>query len=121
MIYELSQQFFFEAAHTLERRIETEGSRRMHGHTYHAEITLRGQPERRSGMLADLGTVRAEVARVRDLLDHRFLDDIERLGPPTLENLCAFIHAELKDALPNLVQVSVERRASGDKCTLKTG
>ena len=39
MKYELSQRFYFEAAHTLRRQIEAEGSRRIHGHTYIAEIT----------------------------------------------------------------------------------
>lgn len=119
MIYELSQQFFFEAAHTLQRDIEAEGSRRIHGHTYHAEVTLRGQPRPDSGMLMDLGHVRVQIERVRALLDHQFLDDIERLGPATLENLCAFIFAELRDPLPALVQVCVERRVSGDKCVLR--
>ena len=31
MIYELSQQFFFEAAHTLDRDIDTLSSKRIHG------------------------------------------------------------------------------------------
>ncbi len=35
-LYELSQRFFFEAAHTLRREVEAEGSRRVHGHTYEA-------------------------------------------------------------------------------------
>ena len=45
MIYELSQQFYFEAAHTLEREVDADASRRIHGHTYQAEVTLRGLPE----------------------------------------------------------------------------
>lgn len=42
MRYEISQRFFFDAAHTLKREIEAEGSRRVHGHTYHAEVFVRG-------------------------------------------------------------------------------
>jgi 6-pyruvoyltetrahydropterin/6-carboxytetrahydropterin synthase len=118
MKYELSQKFYFEAAHTLERAVDIEGSRRIHGHTYHAEITLAGAPDLASGMLADLGVVRSEIAKVRDLLDHRFLDEITTLGPATLENLCRFILTELGEALPALVKVSVERQASGDRCCL---
>lgn len=118
MKYELSQKFYFEAAHTLERAVEAEGSRRIHGHTYHAEITLAGTPDPANGMLADLGFVRSEIARVRDLLDHRFLDEIANLGPATLENLCRFIFIELANALPALTRVSVERQASGDRCCL---
>ena len=119
MIYELSQEFFFEAAHTLDRQIDAESSKRIHGHTYHAEIALIGAPDPRSGMLVDLGYVRHEIERVRERLDHRLLDEVPQIGPATLENLCTFLFNELKDAIPSLVRVSVERRASGDKCTLR--
>lgn len=116
---ELSQRFFFDAAHTLHRAVEAEGSRRIHGHTYEAEITITGVPDAATGMLADLGLVRQEVARVRELLDHRFLDEIPDLGPATLENLCNFIRRHLQPTLPLLSAVTIERRASGDKCQLR--
>src|SRR4051794_3999030 len=66
---ELSQRFFFDAAHTLHRTTETEGSLRVHGHTYHAEITVSGVPDERSGMIIDLGYLRQHIARVRHQLD----------------------------------------------------
>ncbi|MDP4908761.1 MAG: 6-carboxytetrahydropterin synthase [Burkholderiaceae bacterium] len=117
--YELSQRFYFEAAHTLRRKIETEGSLRIHGHTYEAEITVSGYADPKTGMLVDLGELRQQVARVKEMLDHRFLDDIEQLGPATLENLCGFIRKQLKSALPQLSSVTVERKASGDRCVLR--
>ena len=92
MKYELSQRFFFDAAHTLRRQIETDSSKRIHGHTYHAEVTLAGQPDPETGMMLDLGVLRQEVERVRQQLDHHFLDEVPGIGPATLENLCAFIH-----------------------------
>ncbi|MEJ8827122.1 6-carboxytetrahydropterin synthase [Variovorax humicola] len=119
MIYELSQKFVFEAAHTLNRTIDASGSRRIHGHTYHAEITLAGEPESNSGMVQDLGSVRRHIEAIRELLDHQFLDDVEDLGPATLENLCRFIFAKLTSRCPGLVAVCVERPASGDKCVLR--
>ena len=45
MRYELTQEFFFDAAHTLERAIEAEPSRRIHGHTYHAVVSIGGRPD----------------------------------------------------------------------------
>jgi 6-pyruvoyltetrahydropterin/6-carboxytetrahydropterin synthase len=116
---ELSQRFYFEAAHTLQRSIEAEGSLRIHGHTYEAEVTLRGHPDPATGMLLDLGYLRSEIARVRDMLDHRFLDEIADLGPATLENLCSFVCRHLQVSLPSLCAVMIERRASGDKCVLR--
>ncbi len=72
-------------------------------------------------MIVDLAYLRSEIARVRDLLDHNFLDEIAGLGPATLENLCGFIRTQLEDALPGLCAVMVERRASGDRCLLRWG
>jgi hypothetical protein len=54
-MYELSKQFRFEAAHTLQREVDAEPSRRIHGHSYRAEVVLRGVPDPQSGMMLDLG------------------------------------------------------------------
>jgi 6-pyruvoyltetrahydropterin/6-carboxytetrahydropterin synthase len=116
---ELSQRFFFDAAHTLHRSIEAEGSRRIHGHTYEAEVTVIGEPDAASGMVVDLGHLRREIARVREMLDHRLLDEVAGLGPATLENLCAFLRAQLVGSVPGLAAVMVERRASGDRCVMR--
>jgi 6-pyruvoyltetrahydropterin/6-carboxytetrahydropterin synthase len=117
--YDLSQRFFFEAAHTLERTTETEGSRRIHGHTYDAEVTISGRPDPATGMVMDVAHLRVQIERVRAMLDHHFLDEVPGLGPPTLENLCAFIRRHLADCLPGLSQVIVERKAGGDRCALR--
>jgi 6-pyruvoyltetrahydropterin/6-carboxytetrahydropterin synthase len=116
MNFELSQKFYFEAAHTLHREIDAEGSRRIHGHTYHAQIFVRGTPDPTSKMIVDLGFLRTEIERIRDLLDHRFLDDVPSLGAATLESLCVFIFREISSSLPNVSRVRVERPASGDAC-----
>lgn len=118
-VCELSQRFFFDAAHTLNRKIETESSRRIHGHTYEAEVTVCGRASSETGMVIDLGFLRGEIARVRELLDHRLLDEVAGLGPATLENLCSFIRGQLEPSVPGLCAVMVERRASGDKCVLR--
>jgi len=117
-IFELSQRFYFDAAHTLHRALEAEASRRIHGHTYDAEVTVRGRPEPASGMVVDLGYLRSEISRVREMLDHRLLDEVEGLGPATLENLCCFICEQLA-SVSGLVTVMVERRASGDRCLMR--
>jgi 6-pyruvoyltetrahydropterin/6-carboxytetrahydropterin synthase len=117
--FELSQRFYFDAAHTLHRSYEAEGSRRIHGHTYEAEVTVSGTPDHASGMIVDLALLRKEIERVRSLLDHRFLDEVDGLGPATLENLTLFIRDQMITSFANLNSVMVERRASGDKCILR--
>ena len=118
-MYELSQKFYFEAAHTLQRAIDAEGSRRIHGHTYHAEATVLGRADPDTGMVVDLAHFRSSIEAVRSKLDHQFLDDIPELGPATLENLCAYVFTELSKSVPSLSRVSIERPASGDKCTYR--
>jgi 6-pyruvoyltetrahydropterin/6-carboxytetrahydropterin synthase len=118
MNYQISQRFFFDAAHTLRRDVEADASRRVHGHTYQAEVTLRGQPDAATGMVADLALVRQAIEQLRPQLDHRMLDDLAGLGPATLENLCAFIWRQLVPSLPALSGVKVWREGMGDACTL---
>lgn len=117
--FEISQRFFFDAAHTLKREIEAEGSRRIHGHTYNAEITLGGTPDPETGMVVDLGLVRQAIEQLRPQLDHHLLDEVPDLGVPTLENLCAYIWRALQPGLPALTQVRVWRDGIGDSCTLR--
>jgi len=62
--YELRQSFFFDAAHTLKRQIEADASRRIHGHTYHVDVYVSGPKDPATGMVVDLGFVRAAIARL---------------------------------------------------------
>ncbi len=114
---ELSQAFGFEAAHTLERAVEAEASRRIHGHSYRAELVLRGDAPGSDGMLIDLGTVAAAIDRLVAQLDHRLLDAVEGLGPPTMESLAVFIYRSAKLDLPSLARVVVRRDSIGQTCT----
>lgn len=116
-MYELSKQFRFDAAHTLDRVVQTESSRRIHGHSYRGEVTLRGRPDPVSGMIVDVGILEKELESVRDALDHRFLDDINDLGPATMENLCRWIWNRLKPEFPALSRVSVYRDSNSDAVT----
>ncbi|HZM44188.1 MAG TPA: 6-carboxytetrahydropterin synthase [Burkholderiales bacterium] len=119
MNFELSQRFFFEATHTLARKVEADGSRRFHGHTYHAEVTVRGTRDPATGMVSDLAVLRAQIEAVRGELDHRLLDDVPGLGAPTLENLSSFIADRLRGVEPPVVAVRVWREATGDSCLLR--
>lgn len=116
-MFELSKQFRFDAAHTLERSIDTESSRRIHGHSYRAKVTVRGRPDPATGMIVDLGLLERSMEDARDALDHRFLDEINDLGPATMENLSRWIWNRLSPEVDNLFKVSVYRDSSGEACT----
>ena len=117
-MFELSQTFAFDAAHTLKRQVSPEeaaGSRRIHGHTYTAEVIVRGPRQPESGMVVDLAILREVIAEVRSQLDHHFLDEVPGLGAATLENLCVFIFERIQPRIPQLAGVVVSR-AAGDRC-----
>jgi 6-pyruvoyltetrahydropterin/6-carboxytetrahydropterin synthase len=112
--FTLSQTFSFDAAHTLDRG---EASRRVHGHTYFAEVAMRGHVAEPTGMLVDLSELRNVCDGVRDELDHRLLDEVPDLGPATLENLAAFIFRRIS-RYPCFVSVRVWR-ADGGACLVE--
>lgn len=116
-MFELTKQFRFEAAHTLRRKVDAESSRRIHGHSFRAEVAIRGEPDPESGMIVDLGVLERALSDIRADLDHHFLDDIADLGPATLENLSAWIWRRLAAATPGLVRVTVHRDSGGEACT----
>ncbi len=116
--FEVCQRFYFDAAHRLKRDIEAEGSRRIHGHTYLAEVAVRGEININTGMVMDIGLIRIEVAKVRELLDHHYLDEVPNLGIPTLENLCIFIEKTMRAHGLALSRVSVWRESLGDRCDM---
>ena len=116
-MFELSKQFRFEAAHTLERTIDAAGSRRIHGHSYRAEVVIRGEADPKSGMVLDLGLFERALMTVRDGLDHHFLDEVEGLGPATMENLAVWIWRRVSGTCGRLVRVTVFRDSTGDACS----
>lgn len=120
-MFELSQTFSFDAAHTLKRAVSPEeaaGSRRIHGHTYTAEVMVRGERQLDSGMVVDLAVLREVIAGVRSQLDHHFLDEVAGLGAPTLENLSVFIFERVQASIPQVAGVAVSR-AAGDRCVYR--
>jgi 6-pyruvoyltetrahydropterin/6-carboxytetrahydropterin synthase len=75
-----------------------------HGHNYRLEVSLRGEPDPRTGMLVDLKDVKQLLEReVMARFDHRDLNDDTEFfekRPPTAENLARVIFELLERALP---------------------
>jgi 6-pyruvoyltetrahydropterin/6-carboxytetrahydropterin synthase len=119
MAWELTKSFRFEAAHTLERSLDAEASRRVHGHSYRAEVTLHGEPDSHTGMVVDFGLLERKLDEMRASLDHRMLDDVDGLGPATLENLAAWIWRRLAPTTAGLASVTVFRDSQGERVTYR--
>jgi 6-pyruvoyltetrahydropterin/6-carboxytetrahydropterin synthase len=114
-MWELTKSFRFEAAHALPGTTLGEASQEIHGHSFRAEVTVRGTPDPKTGMVVDLGLLSRSLAEVEKMLDHRFLNRIEALGPPTLENLSRFIFERLQH-LGQVTKVSVHRDSCNESC-----
>ena len=112
---EITQEFGFDAAHYLD--LGAPENRRVHGHSFYVEVTLRGEPNPATGVVRDLGEVKAVLGRIAAMLDHRMLNEIEGLGVPTLENLARFIHCLAKTSLPEVSRVRIRRPSYGQSCT----
>ncbi len=118
MQFILSQRFFFDAAHYLDNTLYPKVNGRLHGHTYHAEVSVKGPKHPEHGWVIDLLYFEERIKSVRDTLDHQCLNDIKNLGQPTLENLCEFIAESLKDLQPRVYKVRVWREVTGNSCEL---
>jgi 6-pyruvoyltetrahydropterin/6-carboxytetrahydropterin synthase len=112
---EITQKFTFDAAHHLGAGASE--NRRMHGHSFYVEVTLRGEPDAATGFLRDFGEVDAALKSVREALDHRLLNEVEGLGAPTLENLARFIYARARAKLPDVARVKIARPSYGQSCS----
>lgn len=112
-MWELTKSFHFEAAHQLTG---TSFGDDIHGHSFRAEIVVRGTPDAETGMVIDLGILQNKIDDVRRMLDHKLLNKIDGLGRPTLENLARFIWSKL-EGIGTIVKVSVHRDSCGESCS----
>jgi 6-pyruvoyltetrahydropterin/6-carboxytetrahydropterin synthase len=76
-----------------------------HGHNYHLEVTLRGEPDPVTGMVLDLKVLKAVLeSEIMGRFDHRDLNadtPYFEKEPPTPENFARVIHRLLRAALPD--------------------
>ena len=127
-----SDTFFYEESKNIYSGFNTRSTRKyrtiinrttvapylseIHGHSFRAEVTVRGTPDPNTGMVVDLGLLERAMAEVQKTLDHKFLNRIEAIGVPTLENLSRFIWERLQHA-GKLTRVSVHRDSCNESCT----
>ncbi len=115
---EISKAVTFEAAHRLGDASDPEAYRRVHGHSFKLEATLRGRPHPDRGWVDDLGALTEALRVIAAKLDHELLNEIEGLERPTLERICAWAAAELQPVFPSLYRISASRPSLGESCTL---
>lgn len=107
MKMELRKTFQFEAAHLLPNLPESHKCRRLHGHSFQAEIAVAGECDPTLGWVMDYAEISRAFHPLWEQLDHRYLNEVPGLENPTSECIAAWIWDRLKPRLPLLTEVTV--------------
>lgn len=103
----LVRDYRFEAAHQLPNVPDGHKCARLHGHSYHIQITIEGDVVPALGWVMDFADIDAVVDPVIGELDHRLLNEIDGLANPTSELLAHWMWRRLSPALPLMVELSI--------------
>lgn len=109
----ITKKFTFESAHFIPAFAPGHKCRRMHGHSFKAEVKVAGEIDPTLGILIDFADIKAVVKPYIEKLDHDCLNDIgerdniELLKNPTSENIAKWLFLELKGKLPGLHSIRI--------------
>jgi 6-pyruvoyltetrahydropterin/6-carboxytetrahydropterin synthase len=103
----LTKDFRFEAAQTLPRVPEGHKCRRLHGHSFKVEISVEGEVDPHTGWFYDHAQIGDAMKPLLDSLDHSYLNDIDGLENPTIENMAAWFWQRLAAKCPGLCEIVI--------------
>lgn len=104
--------FDFAAARSLPQLPATHRCSRLHGHTFHVELTIRGAAGVESGWVVDFDDVDRAMAELKEQLDHRLLNEIPGLENPTTEMLAQWLWREISRRFEGVFCVTVQEHPS---------
>jgi len=116
---EITKRFTFEAAHHFPQKGDGHPYARVHGHSFEAEVTIAGPRDEAHGWVVDFDEVDKALGGLREVLCHTYLNEIEGLDNPSLENIAIWIADKVKTDFPGLVRVTVKRPSCGEACTFR--
>jgi 6-pyruvoyltetrahydropterin/6-carboxytetrahydropterin synthase len=115
---ELTKDYRFEAAHFLPRVPAGHKCARVHGHSYKAEIEVRGPVDAATGWLIDFGVIDEAWSELFKLFDHHNLNEVPGLENSTCENIAMYVWGALRPRIPALSAVTIWE-TSDSKCTYR--
>ena len=118
-VFEITKQATFDAAHHFPNEPEGSIYRRVHGHSFTVEATIRSETlDAEHGWVADLGALDRALKAAAETLDHGMLNDHAGLELPSLEHLCLWFVGKLKPEWPGLCRITVARPTINERCSL---
>lgn len=109
---EIFKEFTFDAAHHLPNMPEGHKCGRLHGHSFHVSVYVKGPVDEKSGWVQDYADIKTAFSPILDQLDHFYLNKIEGLQNPTSENIARWIWWKLLPELTGLCRIVVRETAS---------
>ena len=117
--FEITKQATFDAAHHFPDEPEGSIYRRLHGHSFTVEATVRSETlDAEHAWVADLGALDRALRAAAEVLDHGLLNEHPGLELPSLENLCLWFVRRLQPAWPGLARIQVARPTINERCVL---
>lgn len=114
----LTREFLFEAAQSLPTFPEGHKCRNIHGHSFKIQISVTGEVDPVTGIVYDHAKIAEVVRPLVSQLDHSYLNEIEGLEVPSIENISHWFWVRLKDKLPGLSEIALYETA-GAWCSYK--
>ncbi|MDP9291166.1 MAG: 6-carboxytetrahydropterin synthase QueD [Verrucomicrobiota bacterium] len=103
----LTKDFHFEAAQTLPRAPANHKCRKMHGHSFKIEVSVEGGVDPETGWLYDHAQIGEAMRPLLNKLDHAYLNEIEGLENPTIENMARWFWEKLDRLCPGLSEIVI--------------
>ena len=102
----LFKEFSFEAAHKLPLVDKNHKCFNLHGHSFKVKITIEG-PVNALGWVMDFSDIKKFCQPIIEVLDHKYLNEIDGLDNPTSENIAVWIWQRLIQKLPELSSIEI--------------
>lgn len=115
-MFELRKTFRFEAAHSLPYVPPGHKCARLHGHSFEAEVVVRGALDPKLQWVCDYADIKAACQPAFELLDHNHLNAIAGLENPTSEVICRWLWQQFALHLRGLHAITVSETCTST-CT----
>lgn len=104
---ELFLKFSINAARRLPKLPPEHICSRLHGHTFDIEIHIDGEVDPTTGWVIDFAELDEPVARIKQDLEHRYLNDVPGLDNPTSETLALWMWQRIDPMISGLARIVV--------------
>src|SRR5437763_1940476 len=114
----LTKDFTFEAGQRLPNVPPGHKCAKFHGHSFKVEISVEGEVDPGTGWIYDHAIIGESAKPLMEMLDHSYLNEIEGLENPTIENMAAWLWNKLAPGCPGLCEIVIHETPTA-RCTYR--